>query len=112
MLVGLALFSALSFYGYGISCVLSKQMVAEFERFGLARFRVPSGFLQVAGASGLLLGLVGYPIIGFLAALGLSLQMFAGLIVRFSIHDSFRQCAPAFIFLCLNALLAYLFVLI
>lgn len=110
MLIGLAMFSALSFYGYGISCILSNHMVAEFARFGLGRVRVLSGILQVAGASGLLLGLVGHPGIGFLAALGLSLQMFAGLMVRFYIHDTFLQCAPAFIYLCVNALLAYLFV--
>lgn len=109
MLAGLAVLSALSFFGYGLSCILSPHMVAEFNRFGLNRFRVLNGFLQIAGASGVLLGLAGFPQIGFLAAAGLSLQMVAGLIVRLRIRDSLLQCTPAFIYLCLNALLAYLF---
>lgn len=109
MLHILAGFSALSFYIYGISCILTTRMAAEFERYGLARFRLLTGGLQVAGATGLLIGLAGFPRIGFLAAVGLGIQMFSGLVVRFRIRDRLMQCLPAFIYMCLNGILAYLF---
>lgn len=111
MLIVLAGISALSFYIYGASCVLTTHMVAEFERYGLTRYRKLTGYLQVAGATGLLLGLAGFHRIGFLAALGLSLQMFAGLVVRIRLRDRPVQCVPAFIYMGLNATVACLFVM-
>lgn len=111
MLPILAGFSAFSFYIYGFSCVFTTRMVAEFERYGLARLRALTGYLQIAGATGLLLGLGGFPRLGFLAAVGLSLQMFSGLVVRVRIRDRLVQCLPAFVFMVLNAIIAYLFIM-
>ena len=82
MVIFLTWFSALSFLGYGISCVFTKHMHLEFERFRLVRFRVIVGVTQIAGAVGLLLGLY-YPLIGILSAGGLALQMLPSPMVLF-----------------------------
>jgi hypothetical protein len=82
-------------------------MVAEFERYGLAHYRLLTGVLQILGATGLLVGLMLSPPAGAIASLGLSVQMSLGVCVRIYIRDSILKCAPAFIFMCLNAILAY-----
>ncbi len=105
----LTAFSALSFFGYGLGCLYSRRMVDEFERYGLVRFRKLTGVLQVLGASGLALGLFGYTAVGFLAAVGLSLQMFSGWIVRLRIRDTLMQCLPALFYMGLNAFIALCF---
>jgi len=98
-------FCALSFYAYGFSCIFSSRMVIEFNRYKLARFRTLTGALQVCGASGLLVGLT-IPLLGSLAAAGISLQMACGLIVRIKIGDNWWQCIPATIFMLLCGWLA------
>ena len=90
----LIIFCAVSFFAYGFSCLFSRHMVVEFNRYRLARFRRLTGILQVLGATGLLLGLV-IPWGGGLAAAGISLQMACGLGVRVKIGDSWQQCLPA-----------------
>jgi hypothetical protein len=101
-------FSAISFMGYGVSCVFSAHMVAEFQRYQLARFRMLTGLLQILGATGLLIGLIS-PLIGMLAAGGLAAQMLLGFCVRLKIRDSLFQASPSFIFMWLNAYLCYAF---
>lgn len=81
-------------------------MVAEFDRYGLARFRKMTGYLQLLGATGLLIGWAFSPLIGLLAAIGLSVQMLMGFTVRLRIRDSFYQCVPSVVFMWLNAGLA------
>ena len=73
-------------------------MVAEFKRYRLARFRKLTGKLQLLGATGLLVGLF-VPVIGGLAAAGLSLQMACGLGVRIRIGDAWFRCLPAIIYM-------------
>jgi hypothetical protein len=97
----------IAFYGYGVSCVAYGHMVAEFERYGLQRFRKLTGYLQILGATGLLVGLALSPFIGLLAAVGLSVQMLLGLGVRLRIRDGWTQCLPAFLFMWINAGLAF-----
>lgn len=88
------LFCAVSFLGYGLSCIFSHHMVVEFERYKLARFRKITGALQLIAAAGLLVGLI-VPWVGGLAAWGLSLQMACGLGVRVKIKDPWYLCLPA-----------------
>lgn len=107
MFVLLAAFDALSFLLYGLSCLVSARMVAEFDRYGLAGFRVLTGWLQLAGAAGVALGMAGYEPLGLLAAGGLSLQMALGVGVRLRIRDRWYQALPAFGYGCLNAYLAW-----
>lgn len=102
-------FSALAFLGYGISCVFTSHMIAEFDRYRLARFRLITGVLQIIGAGGLLAGLI-YPLVGLLASGGLALQMLLGFGVRLKIRDSLLLASPSFIFMLINAYLCYGFV--
>ena len=104
MIALLSWFSALSFLAYGVSCICTRHMRAEFERFGLARFRVAVGLLQLAGAVGLLVGWF-IPLVGLLAAGGLALQMLLGVGVRLKIGDSLLQTTPAAFYFVLNAAL-------
>ena len=102
-------FSALSFLGYGFSCVFSAHMVAEFARYRLAKFRALTGILQILGAIGLLVGLIS-PLVGLIASAGLAVQMLLGFCVRLKIRDSFVQASPSFIFMWVNAYLAWVFI--
>jgi hypothetical protein len=77
MIPALAWFSALSFLGYGISCLFTRHMRREFDRFGLARYRAVVGLTQVLGAAGLLIG-IRAPVTGLIASGGLALQMLLG----------------------------------
>lgn len=85
---------ALSFLGYGLSCLSSPHMVVEFQRYGLAGFRRITGILQLLAATGLIIGLF-LPPIGGIAAAGLALQMACGLVVRVKIGDPWYLCFPA-----------------
>lgn len=95
------LLSIIAFFFYGTSCLLSKKIVVEFERYKLAKFRPLTGILQILGALGLLVGLL-YPWFTFIASLGLSAQMFLGVGVRIRIKDTIFQASPAIFFSGLN----------
>lgn len=97
----LTLLSALAFLYYGISCLISPFMRHEFERFGLTDHRVLTGVLEIAGALGLLLGLL-YPIFGIMASAGLTILMLLGFLVRIKIKDGFIRAFPALFFMLLN----------
>jgi hypothetical protein len=104
----LVIFSSVSFLIYGLSCLFTHYMRQEFERFGLEKFRVLTGLLEVAAAIGLALGLV-LPIFGCLAAGGLALLMLMGFLVRLKIKDTLVQSSPAFFFMALNLYLLSVF---
>lgn len=102
----LRVLSIVAFLGYGSLCVAGRSMVSEFERFGLARFRVLTGVLEVLGALGLLASYA----IGALvpvAAGGLSLLMFLGVLTRVRLRDTFGQIFPALALMAVNAYLVY-----
>lgn len=90
-----------AFFFYGWHCVLSASMVVEFERYGLARFRILTGSLEVAGALGLLVGYF-YPPMTLAASLGLSVLMLLGVATRIRIGDSLVQMLPAFLLMVVN----------
>jgi hypothetical protein len=69
-------------------------MEKEFIRFGLKRFRILTGTLELLGGVGLLVGFR-YPIISLLSSIGLTLLMFLGILARIRIRDSIVQCLPA-----------------
>jgi hypothetical protein len=50
------LVSSTLFLFYGVACLSFQGMKRDFERFGLSRFRVLTGTLEVLGALGLVLG--------------------------------------------------------
>ncbi len=95
-----------SFLCYGVSCLFSTHMEAEFERFGLRRQRRLTGIMQLIGSAGLLAGGM-MPWLGLCAALGLGLLMLLGPAVRLKIRDTLLQTMPALLFMAVNFWLAY-----
>ena len=110
MLTPLAVFVGASFLAYGVSCLTSRWMRSEFERFGLARLRILIGALEVAGAVGVLAGLA-VPEVGFLSAVGLTIVMAAAVVARRRAKDGLLPTLPSLIYLTLTAVLALLFAL-
>ena len=93
--------SVLLFLYYGLSCLFSDGMMAEFRRFGLSRFRRLTGSLEVMGALGLLAGFL-VPIFTLLASAGLALLMLLGVFTRVRVGDSALETLPAVILLGMN----------
>lgn len=82
-------------------------MVVEFERYRLAKYRVLTGFLEMAGALGQLIGFW-IPSVGVAASGGLALLMICGLWTRWRIRDPWVSSLPAFILLLLNSYLFWM----
>lgn len=90
----LRVFSILSFAYAGIACLRAPHMKREFDRYGLSKFRLLTGFLQLAGAAGLVVGFFFSPLT-LLAAGGLGVLMFLGVGARLRVNDSLFQVTPA-----------------
>ena len=93
--------SIVAFLGYGLSCLFANGMVAEFERYGLSRFRRLTGGLEVLGALGLLAGFL-VPQLTVVAAGGLALLMLLGVVVRLRVGDRLVLMLPAIFLLLVN----------
>ena len=93
--------SAAAFLFYGLACLFSPKLVAEFERYRLARFRPLVGSLEVAGALGLVAGWW-FPPLQTAAAAGLSLLMLCGLWARWRIRDPWLAMLPALVLAVVN----------
>ncbi|MBL8858789.1 MAG: DoxX family protein [Planctomycetes bacterium] len=103
---GLALVSSFVFVGYGIYCLTSAAMEREFLRYGLPNLRVLTGWLEILGGMGLVVGLWWPP--GFrLSSGGLALLMVCAVITRIRIGDPLPWSLPAIILLLLNAALFF-----
>ncbi|MDC6351503.1 DoxX family protein [Zeaxanthinibacter sp. PT1] len=107
----LTLISVFSFIFFGIACLSTPKMKSEFVRYGLEKYRVLTGALQLTGATGMLLGIWFSNILVILAASGLSILMFMGFIVRLRIKDSIVLALPSFSFAVLNLYIALYFIL-
>ncbi len=94
-------FSSLSFIAYGILCLYSKKLKKEFERFGLKKYRVLVGILELIGGIGLLIGLL-IPVVLSISAGGLAILMLLGFIVRLKMKDGFWLSFPSVFFMILN----------
>jgi hypothetical protein len=102
----LTVLSGVAFVVYGVSCLFSPAMAREFTRFGLARFRLLVGALEVLGGTGLLLGLVwSLPLLAASAA-GLTLLMALGVGVRIRLRDGVLLTLPALVLFVVNGYLA------
>ena len=93
--------SAWAFFFYGLACLFSSRLVAEFQRYRLARWRTLVGLLEVAGALGLLAGWC-FPPLQTAAAAGLFALMLCGLWARRRIRDPWYAMLPAFILAMMN----------
>lgn len=101
---GLTVALGLAFLVYGVLCLATSSMVKDFERFGMPRMRVPTGWLEVLGGVGLLVGLRWMPALR-LSAGGLSLMMLIAFGVRLKMHDSLAASLPSFVLMALNLFL-------
>ena len=97
----LTVVSAASFVGFGIGYLLSPRMRGEFTRYGMASYRVPAAWLQIAGGLGQGMGLVVRPV-GTAASGGLVVMMLVAVAVRIRIGDPVLQTIPgvAYLLLC------------
>jgi hypothetical protein len=94
--------SVVLFLYYGLSGLLSDGMVAEFERYGLSRYRRLTGSLEVLGAVGLVVGYFVLPVL-VLASAGLTLLMALGVATRVRVGDPVAEMVPAFALMLVNA---------
>jgi hypothetical protein len=101
----LAAVSAAAFLFYGLACLFSPKLVAEFERYGLAGFRALVGSLEVVGALGLIAGWW-FPPLQTAAAAGLAALMLCGLWARWRIRDPWYAMLPALVLGVVNLLIA------
>ena len=98
--------SAALFAWYGVSCFVSKKMIAEFARYRLAHQRVLTGGLQIAGSLGLVAGHFHRTLLLFSAG-GLALMMLLAVVTRFRIRDPFYAAIPAFSLFVLNLYIVF-----
>jgi hypothetical protein len=80
-------------------------MKTEFYRYGFSKYRYITGCLQIAGSTGLLAGFYFKPLT-LISSIGLSLMMLSAIGVRIKIKDSFLAIIPAFVFMCINIIIA------
>lgn len=107
LLNSLLLFSSISFFFYGFNCFFSGFIIEEFNRYGIPQFRKLTGWLQLMGAMGIIIGFW-INNLQVLSTLGLSLLMLFGVIVRIKIKDNLIQILPALGYFLLNAYLFYM----
>jgi len=93
--------SAASFVFFGLACIISKELLSEFSRYGLSKWRTTAGTFQLLGAAGLTAG-IWIPWAGMVASGGLAVMMLLGVAVRVKIRDSVLQTVPAFAYMLLN----------
>lgn len=104
--LGATLFSACAFLFYGTLCLFSTNMVIEFERFRLARFRRLVGFLELGGGLGQLVGLYFQPLALFSSG-GLAVLMLLGIWARKRINDPWYLSLPALMLFLINSFLVW-----
>jgi len=100
----LTLFSAITFIGYGFVCIFHGHMTQEFQRYGMSKYRVLTGYLELLGGLGSIVGLFYHPIY-VLSTAGLATLMLMGVIVRLRIRDPLLEIIPATVLMLLNAYL-------
>ena len=106
LLIGLQLLSAMSFLYYGVLCLVSADMVKEFERYRLAKYRRLTGFLELIGGLGQLVGLYSAPLL-LLSSAGLAGLMICGIWARARIQDPWYLFLPAIVLFAVNIALVF-----
>jgi hypothetical protein len=79
-------------------------MLREFRRYGLEKFRMLTGFLELLGGAGTLVGFIYSPAF-LISTAGLGLLMFLGFLVRIRVRDPWAQMLPAIILMLINLFL-------
>ncbi len=103
----LTFFVGISFLVFGITCLTTEYMRMEFVRYGLAKYRKLTGYLQLLGGMGLIFGYFFSLLLLLLSSLGLFILMASGYSVRLKIKDGFKKSAPALFYALLTLYLSY-----
>ncbi len=106
LLTGLTLVSSISFLFFGAACLFDAGMKDEFIRYKLADKRRLTGFLQILGGIGLVVGWLFSPLLALVSCFGLALLMILGFGVRIKVKDTWLQSLPSLGYALLNAYLA------
>lgn len=102
------LLSAISFLGYSVAYFIGPKMKSEFIRFGLEKYALATILFEITGALGLLIGhFLNIELLLQISAIGLTIMMFLGIIVRIKVKDSLFVILPAFFFFMLNAYISW-----
>ncbi len=107
MILLLTILNTLAFIIYGVLCLTTDSMMNEFERYGLLKFRTLTGYLEVLGGLGCIVGYYFNNYLNLAACLGLALLMTAGVIIRVRVGDPFIQTIPAIALGVINYYLFY-----
>jgi hypothetical protein len=97
----LTVLSGVSFLIYGVLCLSTPSMVYDFHRFGLDKWKTPTGVLEVLGGTGLLVGLRWTPALR-LASAGLTLLMLIAFAVRVHARDGVAVSLPSLLLMFVN----------
>ncbi len=83
-------------------------MKKEFVRFGLEKYALLTVVFEIIGAIGLFVGhFLEISLLLNLSAIGLTLMMLLGILVRLKVKDGIFVILPAFFFFILNAYIAW-----
>ena len=107
MITSLTIFNSTAFLVYGLLCIFTKYMVKEFKEFGLSKYRVLTGLLEICGGVGSLIGHFWSPHLYIFSTFGLTLLMLLGVYARVRVGQPWQKSIQALIFFFLNAFLFY-----
>lgn len=99
--------SGICFIFYGCLILMTDHMKKEFERYGMTRFRLLTGALELLGGAGLLVGIY-FNEIYLLSSLGLGILMLMGTITRIRVKDRPVEIIPAFVLMVINLYLFFI----
>ena len=99
-------FTGISFIAYGINSFISKRMIREFKRWGLADKRKAIGVCQCIGGFGLLLGFE-FDIAITISAVFIIIMMLVAILLRIQIRDNISDILPAIAYVLLCAIILY-----
>lgn len=102
----LTVLTGIAFLIYGLLCLFTSSMIADFHRFGLDRLRILTGVLEVLGGTGLLVGLRWLPAL-WISSAGLALLMLIAFCIRLIMHDSVAASLPSLGLTVVNLLIFY-----
>lgn len=101
---GVTVLSVIVFLFTGLASLFANGMAAEFERYGLSRFRLLTGALELLGAVGLVAGQFVDELIPISAG-GLAVLMALAVITRVRARDPLPEMVPAGALMLANAFL-------
>lgn len=102
----LIFFTGISFIAYGINSFVSKRMISEFKRWGLADKRKLIGVCQLISGLGLILGFQ-FTAVLISSSIFICLMMLVAISVRIRIRDNISDILPAIAYSILCLIILY-----